>query len=383
MEIKEYKCPNCSGAVKFDSSIQKMKCPYCDAEFEITALDEYQKELSSSDKDTVTVSNGDTIKVSGNGVIKIVVKGITQNKNKPVMEDNDLGDLSTGACPSCGAELVGDNNTIAMVCPCCGNSQIVRKRVEGLLRPEYVIPFQLEKDAAVSALKKFYQGKKLLPNIFKEENRVNSIQGLYVPFWLYDAKAQGRVNYKATKTKAWSDSNYKYIKTDFFSVIREGSLSFEKIPVDGSEKMNDDYMDAIEPFDYTKIKDFKTAYLSGYIAEKYDVDDQASKERAISRIKNSIEAQFAKTVQGYVSVTAEKSAINIEECTASYALFPVWVLNSRYNKENFQFIMNGQSGLIVGKLPIDKGKVNKYRFLFTTLFGVGFTLIIQLLRIFM
>ena len=383
MEIKEYKCPNCGGAVKFNSAIQKMKCPYCDAEFEITALDEYQKELASSDEDTVTVSDGDTIKVSENGVVKIVVKGITQNKDKPLMEESDLGDLSTGACPSCGAELVGDNNTIAMVCPCCGNSQIVRKRVEGLLRPEYVIPFHLEKEAAVSALKKFYQGKKLLPNVFKEENRVNSIQGLYVPFWLFDAKAHGRVNYKATKTTSWSDSSHRYVKTDFYSVIREGSLDFEKIPVDGSEKMNDDYMDAIEPFDYTKIKDFQTAYLSGYIAEKYDVDDQASKERAISRIKNSIETQFAKTVKGYVSVIKEKSAINVEDCTARYALFPVWVLNSKYNKENFQFIMNGQSGLIVGKLPIDKGKANKYRFLFTALFGAGFTLIIQLLRIFM
>jgi len=195
-------------------------------------------------------------------------------------KDSDLEDLSTGSCPSCGAELIGDKNTIAAVCPCCGNTQIIQKRVQGLLRPELVIPFQLDKNAAKEALKQFYKGKKLLPKVFTTENRIDSIQGLYVPFWLFDAKAQGSVSYKATKVKSWSDSSYNYTKTDYYSVQREGSLGFEKISVDGSEKMDDNYMDAIEPFDYGKLKDFQTAYLSGYIAEKYDVGIEASKERA-------------------------------------------------------------------------------------------------------
>ena len=382
MDIKEYKCPNCNGAVKFDSTIQMMKCPYCDAEFEITALDEHNKELAAR-KNFQEVENGETIKASGNETIMLVAKGVKQNKEKTTIEENDLGDLATGACPSCGAELLGDNNTIAMVCPCCGNSQIHKQRVTGLLRPEHVLPFHLEKKAAVEALKKFYNGKKLLPNFFKEENRVNSIQGLYVPFWLFNAKARGRVSYKATKTKSWSDNNFNYNKIDTYSIVREGSLAFEKIPVDGSEKMNDDYMDAIEPFDYTKIQPFQTGYLSGYIAEKYDVDEKTSKERASIRIQNTIESQFAKTIKGYASVTKEQSNIKIEDAEASYALFPVWVLNTKYQKENFQFIMNGQSGLIVGKLPIDKGKSAKYRLSYTILIGAVLTTAVQLLRIFL
>jgi predicted RNA-binding Zn-ribbon protein involved in translation (DUF1610 family) len=295
--------------------------------------------------------------------------------------ESDLGDLSTGSCPSCGAELIGDKNTIATVCPCCGNTQIVQQRVKGLLKPEYVIPFKLEKKAATEALKKFYQGKKLLPNSFKEENRVNSIQGLYVPYWLYDAKTNGHITFKATKVKSWSDKNYNYTQTDYYSVVRKGDLSFEKIPVDGSEKMDDDYMDAIEPFNYADLKDFQSAYLSGYIAEKYDVDAQASKERAAKRMKNSLESQFVKSVQGYRSVSVEKSTINVEDGKVSYSLFPVWVLNSKYQKENYQFIMNGQSGLMVGKLPVDQGKVKKYSLSLILGLGALFTIIIQLLRI--
>jgi len=360
MDIKEYKCPNCSGAVKFDSSTQKMKCPYCDTEFEIAALADYQKQIAAPEKDRMELDAG----------------------KAEAWESADLVDLSTGSCPSCGAELVGDKNTIATVCPCCGNTQIVQKRVQGLLKPEYVLPFQLEKKAAVEALKQFYKGKRLLPDLFTKENRINEMQGLYVPFWLYDAISQGSVTYKATKVKTWSDNDNNYTKTDYYSVVREGSLGFEKVPVGGSEKMNNDYMDAIEPFDYTKMKDFQTAYLSGYLAEKYDVDAEASKGRAIKRIKNSLESSFAQSVQGYTSVSAERSSVNVEKGKVSYSLFPVWILNTKYQKENFQFIMNAQSGLIVGKLPVDKGKAMKYRLLFTVGFGALFTLIIQLLRIF-
>jgi hypothetical protein len=295
----------------------------------------------------------------------------------------DIGDLATGCCPSCGAELVGDKNTIATVCPCCGNTQIVLKRVEGLLRPEYVIPFHLDKKAATENLKQFYNKKRLLPNLFKEENRVNSLQALYVPFWLFDAKAQGNATYKATKVKVWSDSNYRYTKTDFYSVTRAGGLGFEKISVDGSEKMDDAYMDAIEPFDYSKMKDFQSAYLSGYLAEKYDVGIEASKERAVRRIKNSVESQFDRSVSGYTTVLKERSSVNIADGKVSYALLPVWVLNSKYKGTNFQFMMNGQSGRLVGKLPIDNGKIARYMLLFTAGIGAVCTLIIQLLRLFM
>jgi DNA-directed RNA polymerase subunit RPC12/RpoP len=360
MDIKEYKCPNCSGAVKFDSGIQKMKCPYCDAEFEMAAVAEYQKQMEKPETDHFEIDVG---------------------KAGQAWDESDLGDLSTGSCPSCGAELIGDANTIATVCPCCGNTQIMQKRIQGILKPEYVIPFRLDKKAAKEALLEFYKGKKLLPNFFKSENRINSIQGLYVPFWLFDAKAQGNVSFKATKVLAWSDSSYNYSKTDFYSVQREGCIGFEKISVDGSEKMDDDYMDAIEPFDYGKLTNFQSAYLSGYIAEKYDVGIEASKERAIKRIKNSVESQFRSSVTGYTSVTKERSGITVENGKVRYALFPVWILNSKYNNENCQFIMNGQSGLIVGRLPVDKGKAAKYSLLYLFGFGAVFSLIIRLLQI--
>jgi len=361
MDIKEYKCPNCNGVVKFDIQSQGMKCPYCDTEFEIEALEEYQKETGKPVKDQFE----------------------WDEKNAPKSwDDNELNDLTQASCPSCGAELLGDMNTAAMVCPNCGNSQIVLKRLTGLLKPNYIIPFKYDKKAAVEALKNFYKGKRLLPDSFKDEERINSIQGVYLPFWLFDAKAHGHIRYKATKVRHWFDSNYNYTKTDHYSIVRDGNLEFQKIPVDGSEKMDDSYMDSIEPFDYSQIKDFETAFLSGHIAEKYDVDADKSKERAARRIKTSVESEFAKTVTGYVTVFKESSAVDVEGANVSYGLFPVWILNTRYNDNNYMFLMNGQTGRLVGVLPAESKKCWKYRFLFTGIFGVFFTAVIQLIRLF-
>ncbi|MCL2208505.1 MAG: hypothetical protein FWB90_10530 [Fibromonadales bacterium] len=361
MDIKEYKCPNCGGAVKFDSSSQKMKCPYCDAEFEIKALEEYQKEISESAKDNFEWGKEEV---------------------GEILTESELGDLSSGVCPSCAAELVGDKNTVAMVCPCCGNSQIVSQRLSGFLKPDYVIPFKQDKKAATQALKNFCKGKRLLPDFFLEENNIKNIQGLYVPFWLFDAEASGLIRYKATKVKTGSTAAYTYTETNYYSVLRDGDISFEKIPVDGSEKMDDAYMDAIEPFDYGQMKEFNPSFLAGYLAEKYDVDAEKSKERAEKRIKTSVESEFVRSVSGYNSVAVESSSVSVKGGKPSYTLFPVWVLNSKYKNENYTFMMNGESGKLVGKLPIDSRKIWKYGFLYSGILSAILTACILAFLIF-
>jgi len=350
MQIDGYKCPNCSGTVKFDSAAQVMKCPFCDTEFEIAALEEYQKEINAAattdDFNWGTQESGET------------------------WGGADMDDLAAGSCPSCGAELFGNENTIAAVCPCCGNAQIVVKRLSGDLKPEYVIPFKLQKKDAVEAIDKFCKGKRLLPDCFVRNNHIEETQGIYVPFWLFDANAHGHVNFKATKVRVWKRGDYNYVETSHYSVVRDGTLGFEKVPVDASEKMDDAYMDAIEPFNYKEMKEFNKAFLAGYAAEKYDVSADKSKPRAQQRIKASLEKEFKKSVKGYATVTQTSSAVDTKNGKVSYSLLPVWVLNTKYRKENYQFMMNGQTGRIVGKLPVDGGKAWKYRGMLSGIFAV-------------
>ena len=333
--IQEFKCPSCGGAIEFDSSIQKMKCPYCDSEFDMQALAEYDNVLSAEQTDEM----------------------VWETSAGAEWQDGETDGLKTYVCKSCGGEIVGDDTTAATSCPYCDNPVVLSGQFTGNLKPDYVIPFKLDKKAAKEALKNHYKGKRLLPKVFKEANHIDEIKGVYVPFWLFDADVNANITYKATRTRTWSDSKYDYTETSYFSVYRGGTVGFERVPVDGSSKMADDLMESIEPFDFSDAVDFQTAYLSGYLADKYDVGAEESIERANSRIKKSTEDTFASTVQGYTRVWPEMTNVQLNNGIAKYALYPVWLLNTTWEGKKYTFAMNGQTGKFVGNLPLDKRKL--------------------------
>lgn len=337
-DLQNYKCPACGGAIAFDSNIQKMKCPFCDNEFEMETLKAFDEDLKKEAPDDM-------------------------NWNTTAGEDwaeEEADGMSVYVCQSCGGEIVVDDTTAATACPFCDNPVVVMGRLTGALKPNYVIPFKLDKNAAKEGLYNHLKGKQLLPKVFKDKNHIDEIKGLYVPFWLFDADADANIRYKATKINCYSDSEYDYTRTSFYLVRRAGEVLFEKIPVDGSTKMDDDLMESIEPYDFSEAVDFQTAYLAGYLADKYDVDENASVERANDRIRNSVEEEFRSTVQGYASVVTESTSVRLKNGEAKYALYPVWVLNTTWNGEKYTFAMNGQTGKFVGNLPMDKGIFWRY-----------------------
>lgn len=347
--LQEYKCPCCGGAIAFDSTVQKMKCPYCDTEFEMEALAGYDSELKNAKEDDMS----------------------WETSAGSEWQEGEADGLRSFVCKSCGGEIVGDENTAATSCPFCGNPVVMMGQFSGALKPDYVIPFKLDKNAAKEALKKHYSGKRLLPKVFCDQNHIDEIKGVYVPFWLFDADAEADIRYRATQVRAWSDSRYNYTETSFYSVSRSGSLGFERVPVDGSTNMPDELMESIEPFDYSEAVDFQTAYLAGYLADKYDVDAEQSIEHANERIKKSTEAAFADTVEGYTTVTPEASSIRLQNGKSKYALLPVWILNTTWNGQKYTFAMNGQTGKLIGDLPLDKGAYRKWLFGLTGIVGAA------------
>lgn len=338
--LQEYKCPCCDGAIAFDTESQKMSCPYCGTEFEMETLAAYDNELQNEGEDLMQ----------------------WETTAGSEWQEGEADGLRSYQCNSCGGEIVGDETLAASKCPYCGNPIVMMDQFSGTLKPDYVIPFKLDKKAAKAALINHYKGKKFLPKVFKDQNHIDEIKGVYVPFWLFDTDASANVRYRATRVRFWSDSKYDYTETSFFNVTRAGTLSFEKVPVDGSTKMADDLMESIEPFDFSQAVDFQTAYLAGFMADKYDVDAEESVERANSRIRQSTEDAFAETVQGYTTVTPVASNICLQNGTAKYALFPVWLLNTTWNGKKYTFAMNGQTGKFVGDLPCDKGAYMRWLF---------------------
>ena len=338
MVLQQFKCPCCDGAIEFDTASQNMKCPYCDTEFEVETLKAYSEAMKGQPADSMEWDS----KAGGE------------------WREGEAEGLRIYTCNTCGGEIVGDKNTGATECPFCGNPVVMTGQFSGNLKPDLVIPFKLDKKAAMEALKKHYKGKILLPKVFNDENRIKEIKGIYVPFWLFDADASGFVRYKATKVRFWSDSNYNYAETRYYSVLRSGEIGFNNVPVDGSTKMEDSLMESIEPYDISDAVDFQTAYLSGFFADKYDVDANNSITRANDRIRRSTEEAFASTVIGYNTVTPVSTNISLSNGRAKYALYPVWILNTKWNDKTYTFAMNGQTGKFVGDLPMDKKAFMKW-----------------------
>ena len=225
--------------------------------------------------------------------------------------------------------------------------------------PTLLFLSSLIKKAAKEALKKHISTKKFVPKSFLTDNRLEEVKGVYVPHWLFTCDAIGNASYKAKKIKKWSDENYEYTETSYFDVYRSGNISFDNIPVDGSTKMPDDLMESVEPFDLSQAVDFNTAYLAGYLADKYDVTAEDSMPRANERIRQSIIDSFKETVKGYDEVENQGANMSVANGLYKYALYPVWLLNTKWNGENFTFAMNGQTGKFVGNIPTDKKAVTK------------------------
>ena len=330
-QILEYKCPCCSGIIEFDSGTQKMKCPYCETTFDPAALQEMDEALNQQQQDQL---EWDTPQAQ--------------------FSDAEAAGMNVYSCRSCGGEIIADATTGATHCPFCGNPVVLTSAFSGALKPDLVIPFQLNKDQAVAALKKHMSGKKLLPKLFSKDSHLQEVKGVYVPFWLFGADVHACFNFKATKLRRWRAGNREYTETTYFRLERAGGLSFDDVPVDGSTKMDDAMMESIEPFDMKDAVPFQTAFLSGYYADKYDVDATQSIDRANTRIKNSTQEAFAATANGYSTVNTESASVQIQNGKAKYAMYPVWLLTTNYQGKNYQFAMNGQTGKFVGDMPMDK-----------------------------
>ena len=343
--VTTYQCPACGGPLNFVGESGKLQCEYCDSAYDVAYIEQL---FAEKEQKSVEVQEA------------IDAKKAEQAAEAEAMglewSDEETAGMKVYNCSSCGAELICDDTTAATSCPYCGNPTVIPGQFTGGLKPDLIIPFKLNKDAAVAALKKYYQGKKFLPNSFKDKNHIEEIQGVYVPFWLYDCKVEGSASYEGRISRVYEEDDYEITETDHYLVERSGVIGFEKIPVDASTKMPDTHMDAIEPYDYQELKPFSTAYLPGFLADKYDVSREESLERIELRAKNSAEEELSKTIVGYESLSSTEQNLSVQDMQAKYALMPVWMLSTKWNGQNFLFAMNGQTGKLIGDLPIDKGK---------------------------
>lgn len=381
-ESVNYQCPNCMGPLHYVGESGKLECDFCGSSFtpaEVEAA--YAAKQQSADEaaqeaaaraEAGEQSAFDRMADEAAGASSVVTDGVIDaavavgvQADDPIASflsraswnDEEREGMRSYVCSSCGAQLTADATTAIKECPYCGNQAMAPGTFVDGAKPDVVIPFKLDKTAAEQALTNYYKGKKFLPKEFAAANRIAHVQGVYVPFWLYDGTASGQGTFEARNIRTWREGKYEVTETDVFRAWREGSSAFSRIPADGSAKMPDGHMDAIEPFDYNELVPFSVAYLPGYSAERYDQDADECRHRAEHRMENTLTEQLRGTVTGYDQVDPGHVDANVEFGELQQALLPVWMLHTRWNDEDYLFAMNGQTGRLVGDLPVSPLKV--------------------------
>ena len=349
-QVTNYKCPSCTGPLHFVGASGKLECDYCGSQFDVAEIEAMYADKEQAAVQAQQQAEEKAAAAQGADSGEWDLSGLTADWGA------DGQGMKSYTCPSCGAELICDASTAATSCPYCGNPTVVPGQFSGTLKPDFVIPFKLSKEDAVAALKKHYQGKPFLPKSFTSGNHIQEIKGVYVPFWMFDGAASGFAHYEATRSHTHREGNEEVTVTEHYDVYRAGDLSFEKVPVDASSKMPDDHMDSIEPYDYAGLKPFSTAYLPGFLADKYDVTVEESRARADERCKKTLSDALRASVQGFESCVPINEQSFLQRGKVHYALMPVWLLNTKWQGKDFLFAMNGQTGKLVGDLPMSWGK---------------------------
>ena len=389
VESVNYQCPACGGPLRYDGAKMALVCDHCDSEFSVAEVEALYASRQQTAEEKARAAAGAGVSADGaagaagaaSGAAAMGSQATGVAGDVPGVSDGDVagadamamgsqvagtasvtGDPAAASldaayvCSSCGAELVCDETTAVSECPYCGNPVVAAGRLSGEFRPQLVAPFKLDREAAKNALAEHYKGKVLLPKSFAGGNRINEVQGVYVPFWLMDARASGSAVYEATRTRRHNEGDDEVIETDHFEVAREGAMAFSRVPVDGSTKMPDAHMDAIEPFDYGALVPFSVAYMPGFVANRYDEDAEACRPRAKRRIEASVAQTLRDSVEGYEAVSCKNCEVSEDWAEPVYALMPVWMLGTTWEGQQFLFAMNGQTGRLVGDLPVDKKK---------------------------
>lgn len=349
MDAAQYKCPNCNAELTFDPTSQKLHCEYCLSKFTIEDIKNICAEAENSIPDPAAVQAHQDF------------------------EDH----TNLYHCSSCGADIMADDQQVATFCYYCHNPVILSGKLSGSYKPDKVIGFKFTKDQAVKQFSDWINKRRFVPSDFKNAQQLEKVTGLYVPFWAADCDIKADYCAIGKKVRHWTSGNYRYTETKEYRIVRKADIFTDGIPADGESKIEDQLMEAIEPFDYADLHDFSMSYLSGFFADKYDVDKAMVfpriRQRAVEASKQIIDNSVSGF--GYSSVIPSVNNYDIINTKWQYIMLPVWFMSYKYNDKIYEFAINGQTGKLAGTPPLDKGKLGR----FCALIGAAATIVTYLL----
>ncbi len=322
-----FKCTSCGAFINFNPDDQNFECPYCGKDYteeEIIAKTDDIDNSSNAHQDEHINTNDNTEKLYN--------------------------------CKNCGAQIVAEETTAATNCYYCHSPIVLVDKLSKEYRPDRLIPFKFNKDAALKKFHEYISKKKYVPKEFFSKSQLEKIAGVYYPYWDADYQCDATFEGEGVTVSTSVMGDYTITKTRYYRVIRRGLIKFNNIMRNALSKNQRLLADGIHPFEFSAEKDYSSAYLSGFMAEKRDVD----KEDIQANVENEIESYLQPILtrgSAYTRLTGNID-MDVVDKKYNYLMLPTWVLTYK-GTDNVQyfFSMNGQTGKVCGKLPVDKGKL--------------------------
>ena len=327
-EETDKKCPNCYGVMDFDPVTGGLTCPFCGHTEAIPVNEEAPEQAEEQD-----LASADKLENCNWGVQK-----------------------KTVICKSCGGESIYDALEIASVCPFCGSNQVMEAFDLNTMAPGGVVPFAVTDKQASDLFRTWIKRKWFCPKMAKESAKAKSFKGIYLPYWTFDATAYSEYvgEYGIDKKRD------ERIVTNWYAVRGNNRLTFDDELVCATTKHSQSMLQGIEPYRTAENKTYKPEYVAGFAAERYsigikeawDMAKQSMKFKIRNTIESGIKRQYRADRVRNLRITTKYSNL-----TYKYLLLPVWISSYKYQDKVYQFMVNGQTGKVSGKIPISVPKV--------------------------
>lgn len=335
MAVISFKCPNCDGELIFDPESQKYKCEYCNSLFSQAELDALNP-ASAAER----------------------TENVTENTQEETNEQNAGGQAVRYICPSCGAEIITDATTAATFCYYCHNPVLLGGKLEGEYLPNKIIPFEVTREAAEKEFLNYVGKKRFVPKAFFHKKQIESMTGVYFPYWHYDVELAGSMQAEARNIRVWRTGDTEHTETKHYAVRRQGDITLCNLTENALQKANAKLASGVMPYDFSKMKDFHMGYLSGFMAERRDIEQKSVQGKMQNEMRESAERLLRETITGYTSVSVRGFNFNPKREKWSYVLLPVWTITYKgKDGKIYYYSMNGQTGEVCGELPLDHGKL--------------------------
>lgn len=323
------KCISCGAEIKFDPKLNKLKCNYCNKQFEV---DQYENEIKNADENVVLVN-------------EIESKSYT--------------------CNSCGATLLTFDDTAITFCSYCGSSMAVEPELYKEGKPDLVIPFRITKEECEKKYKQKINSLIFAPSYMKDKIEISKFRGIYMPYCIYKFEYHGIQNNKGSKP---SHRSGDYIIYNDYQIACDLDCKYDGISYDIASNFEDRFGLAVGPYRLKDAVPFKTGYLSGFYADSRDVDKMLYEEDAkkVAKKYASISMRKIKEIEKYNAT----DNVDLNNTNVMIAYFPVYFLAIKNKKNNLvnYAVVNGHDGKIVIESPVS--------FIKYTLFLIGLALII-------